>query len=86
VEYQGVKIASIDMIINDTKLENIIPDLSVLQDHDQIRVMIHEQYFYQDYPRYQSDFEEKLETVFTFLEEKGYKSRFFEEMLWEEDI
>ena len=81
VEYQGVKIASIDMVINDTKMENIIPDLQVLQDHDQIRVMIHEQYFYEDYPRYQSNFEEKLETVFTFLEDNDYQSRFFEEML-----
>ena len=81
VTYQGVKIASIDMIINTVKLENIIPDLQLLLDHNQIRVMIHEQYFYEDYPLYQSDFEEKLETVFAFLEANGYESHFFEEML-----
>ena len=80
-EYQGVKIASIDMVINDTKQENIIPELQLLRDHDQVRVMIHEQYFYEDYPRYQNNFEEKLKTVFAFLEDAGYQSRFFEEML-----
>lgn len=81
IDYQGVKIASIDMVINDVKEEKLIPDLEVLLDHDQIRVMIHEQYFYPDYPRYQENFERKLETVFHFLGRNGYASRFFEEML-----
>lgn len=81
VEFQGVKIASIDMVINNVKMEHIIPDLEMLLSHDQVRVMIHEQYFYEDYPLYQSNFEEKLETVFGFLEANGYESRFFEQML-----
>lgn len=81
IEYQGVKIASIDMVINMIKQEQLIPELEILLDHNQIRVMIHEQYFYPDYPAYQENFERKLETVFTFMENHGYVSRFFEEML-----
>lgn len=81
IEYLGVKIASIDMVINTVKEEQLIAELETLLDHDQIRVMIHEQYFYADYPAYQENFERKLETVFTFLENHGYASRFFEEML-----
>lgn len=81
VEFLGVKIASIDMVINTLKLEQLVPELESLLDHEQIRVMIHEQYFYEDYPLYQSDFEEKLISCFAFLEQNGYKSSFFEEML-----
>ena len=81
IEYLGVKIASIDMVINDVTQQQLIPRLETLLEHQQIRVMIHEQYFYPDYPRYQENFESKLETVFVFLENHGYASRFFEEML-----
>ncbi len=81
IEYLGVKIASIDMVINTVKEEQLIPELETLLDHDQIRVMIHEQYFYPDYPSYQENFQKKLETVFAFLGKTGYKSHFFEDML-----
>ena len=80
-EYLGVKIASIDMIINTVKEEQLLSELEILRDHKQLRVMIHEQYFYEDYSAYQKDFEQKLETVFSFMETNGYASRFFEEML-----
>ena len=80
-EYLGVKIASIDMIINTVKEEQLLSELEILRDHKQLRVMIHEQYFYEDYSAYQEDFEQKLETVFSFMETNGYASRFFEEML-----
>lgn len=81
VEFRGVKIASIDMVINIISEEQLIPQLEVFLDHEQIRVMIHEQYFYPDYPAYQENFEKKLDTVFAFLSGHGYASRFFEEML-----
>ena len=80
-EFRGVRIADIDMIINKVKLEDIVPGLERFLDHSQIRVMIHEQYFYPDYFMYQPDFADKLETAFAFLEAQGYTSRFFEEML-----
>lgn len=81
IDYQGVKIASIDMVINIVPQEQLLPELEILLDHEQIRVMIHEQYFYPDYPAYQANFEDKLQTVFGFLENNGYQSKFFEEML-----
>ena len=81
IEYRGVKIASIDMVINTVKEEQLLSELEILRDHNQIRVMIHEQYFYEDYPAYQENFERKLETVFSFMETNGHESRFFEEML-----
>ena len=43
--------------------------------------MIHEQYFYPDYPYYQPEFEDKLDTVFTALRAAGYESTFFENTL-----
>jgi hypothetical protein len=46
--------------------------------------MIHEQYFYPDYKRYQPDFEEKLEKTFEKLTDNGYESVFFEETLYKE--
>ena len=81
IEYRGMKIASIDMVINTVKEEQLLSELEILRDHNQIRVMIHEQYFYEDYPAYQENFERKLETVFSFMETNGHESRFFEEML-----
>ena len=45
-----------------------------------IRVMIHEQYFYSDYKRYQPDFEEKLRSSFAFLCDRGYQSVFYESL------
>ena len=43
--------------------------------------MIHEQYFYPDYPAYQPDFEKKLVNTLKFLLENGYKSAFYEELV-----
>lgn len=78
---ERIAFASIDMIINSVKLEDILPKLADLFSRESIRVMIHEQYFYEDYPRYQPDFEEKLVLVFSMLREQGYQSCFFEEII-----
>ncbi len=77
----NISFAAIDMIINSVKKEDILPKLTQLLSRETIRVMIHEQYFYEDYRRYQPDFEEKLTTVFSALRSHSYKSVFFEEML-----
>jgi hypothetical protein len=65
--------------MNKYSKEQILDRLAALCDRELIKVMIHEQYFYPDYPRYQPDFEEKIDAVFAFLTEKGYASIFFEE-------
>jgi len=77
----GMAFAAIDMIINTVKLDAITPTLTPLLSRETLRVMIHEQYFYEDYKAYQPDFEEKLITVFSLLAKNSYESRFFEEML-----
>jgi hypothetical protein len=43
--------------------------------------MIHEQYFYPDYKRYQPDFEEKLRAAFLLFQAQNRQSRFFEELI-----
>ncbi len=77
----GIAFASIDMIVNNLRAEQIDGALARLSGRESVRVMIHEQYFYADYPGYQPDFEEKLARVFSVLCACGYESRFFEEII-----
>lgn len=79
VSVDGMAFASIDMVVNRVKLQDLLPRLGELLCRDSIRIMIHEQYFYEDYRSYQADFEEKLATVLQALGDRGYQSRFFEE-------
>ena len=77
----GVYYAQIDIIMNKHTREQILERLSSLIDRELIKIMIHEQYFYSDYPRYQPDFEEKIAAAFEFLKKNGYESIFLEEMI-----
>jgi hypothetical protein len=54
----GMAYSGIDVILNGVRREEIPARLNALQQRKLIKVMIHEQYFYPDYPRYQPDFEE----------------------------
>ena len=73
--------ASIDIVLNCFSAEKILEQLARMSHRDSIRVMIHEQYFYQDYHHYQPDFEEKLRATFSFLRDNGYQSSFFEGLI-----
>ena len=73
--------APIDVVLNLYSKEENLRRLSQQLDRERLWVMIHEQYFYADYPAYQPDFEEKLRAVFAFLKEQGYQSAFFEALL-----
>lgn len=73
--------AGIDVVLNNYSQSDILRRLNLLKERDFIKVMIHEQYFYPDYPRYQSDFEDKLFATFAFLTGNGFVSRFFEECI-----
>lgn len=77
----GISYGAIDIVLNSFSKEDILAQLKSLTNRTQIRVMIHEQYFYKDYKWYQPDFEEKLRQTFAFLTEHGYESRFFQEMI-----
>ena len=81
VKVGKISYASIDIVLNSFSKEDILIKLNNLINHNCIRVMIHEQYFYADYKNYQHDFEEKLRSTFSFLNEHCYESRFFEELI-----
>ena len=76
--------AGIDIVLNLYGKEENLARLSSLYGRALIKVMIHEQYFYSDYPLYQKDFEEKLDAVFAAFDKVGYQSTFFENTLCKE--
>lgn len=78
VTEQGIAYAGIDIVLNCYTTEENLLRLRSLYGRSLIKVMIHEQYFYSDYPLYQPDFEEKLDAVFAALTAEGYQSAFFE--------
>ena len=77
----NISFASIDIILNCYSEEKILEQLAFISQRDCIKVMIHEQYFYEDYFRYQPEFEEKLRSTFSFLRENGYQSSFYESLI-----
>lgn len=77
----GMAFAGMDVILNTLDGDGIIAELAARTGRDIIKVMIHEQYFYPDYPAYQPDFEEKLERTFVFLRDNGYESAFLEDVI-----
>lgn len=81
VAKESIAFAAIDIVMNLFSKGEILAKLKALSDRDAIRVMIHEQYFYPDYPAYQPDFEEKIDAAFSYLTSLGYESAFFEEQL-----
>lgn len=80
-EQGGMVFAPIDIVLNCFSTEEILHKINRLSDREHLWVMIHEQYFYPDYPAYQPDFEEKLTAAFSALSVLGYESCFFEELI-----
>lgn len=81
VESDGMFYSGIDQVINGVYFSDIEKCLTPYLDREFVKVMIHEQYFYPDYIRYQHDFEDKLRLVFEILTKNYYNSIFFEEIL-----
>ena len=81
----GLSFIKIDMVINTFKKEEVIPLLEGITNNPHesgfIELMIHEQYFYQDYPSYQPDYEQKVWDAVKFVSDKGYKPAFLKEVL-----
>lgn len=76
-----INFAAIDIVLNNYSKESILSQLEELRDREIIKVMIHEQYFYEDYSAYQPEFEEKLTATFSFFKNNGYQSEFFEDLI-----
>lgn len=74
-----------DMVINTVPEGEIRPRLEQLKASDKrdgfVEVMIHEQYFYPDYPYYLPDFAVRMETAVLWLKENGYQSVYLEDIL-----
>lgn len=81
VKIGNTHFSGIDIVLNNFSTQDIIKQLTDLIARNNIKVMIHEQYFYKDYIRYQPDFEEKLYQTFEFLINNNYKSSFLEEVI-----
>lgn len=76
-----ISYAGIDVVMNCFSISQNLDRLKALVGRDYIKIMIHEQFFYPDYPYYQADFEQKLAETFSFLNKNGYDSVFFEDMI-----
>ena len=81
VESGGVTYGAIDIVLNLFTKEENLKQLSLLLGREAIKIMIHEQYFYEDYRRYIPDFEEILSSSFELLTNNGYKSEFLEKVI-----
>ena len=77
----GVTYGGIDIVLNRYSKEKIEEQLTELFHRNFIKVMIHEQYFYEDYHWYQKDFEAKLDHTFNLLLKNEFCSIFFEERI-----
>ena len=77
----NITFAAIDIVLNAFSTEEILQKLASMGQRSALCVMIHEQFFYSDYKRYQPEFEEKLRATFTFLRNHGYQSQFYEDLV-----
>lgn len=76
----GMDFHALNLIVNNCTAESLPARLDPFLHRDRLRLMIHEQYFYPDYPAYQPDFADKLDAAFALLRANGFESRFAEEM------
>lgn len=77
----GIAYAGIDIILDRFTIPEILTQLKSLSSRKIVKILIHEQYFYKDYARYQPEFRDKLETAFTFLTKHGYVPKFLEDVI-----
>ena len=72
-----------DMVMNLFHVADIVPRLEqVAADPHQaeiIELMIHEQYFYQDYVAYEPDYRQRVERAIEWVTQHGYKPVFYSE-------
>ena len=76
----------ISCILNLTKMDEITSALDACVAHPFVGLMIHEQYFYEDYPRYQADFEQKVTLAVKRLCEDGRISCFAQELCEDKNL
>ncbi len=81
----GMMYGKIDVVMNSHSPEKIAAILE--EEHREhplrgfIEIMIHEQYFYEDYPHYEADYEERILAGCRWCHENGYRGAFVEEVI-----
>jgi hypothetical protein len=84
---EGIIFSRIAIVINNSKLDKIIPYLNSLKSGTHkpgyIDLMIHEQYFHPDYVEYQPDYRQKVMTAVKWASDNGYKPAFLSECIFE---
>ena len=72
-----------DMVINTVPLDQLESSLDrIAADPHQSEVMelmIHEQYFYPDYPSYEPDYRQRCERAIQWVVKRGYRPVFYED-------
>lgn len=81
LNYNGITFGALDLILNGITEEAAHERLEWLSSHEQVHLMIHEQFFYPDYPDYMPNFEDMLSMAFTFMSEHGFEPDFYENMI-----
>ena len=82
----GMAYAGIDIVLNQFDPGEIIKKLTALSGRGLIKVMIHEQYFHEDYSAYRPDFEARVLDPARLLYENGYKGRHIYEVIEERKL
>lgn len=78
-----------DIIINEIDLDKIdayMDNLKAQPDNAFMYLLIHEQYFYPEYPGYQKDYEEKIFRTVDWCHKNGYKPTTISEIAFEEPL
>jgi len=83
---EGLILSRMALVINTVRLEEIVPYLNKLKSSGHkpayCDLMIHEQYFYQDYFNYQPDFRDKVMTAMKWATDNGYKPAFLSDCVF----
>lgn len=77
----GMYFMGINVVLNLYKPQQIVENLQGVKDRKNVSIMIHEQHFYPDFLYYREDYFERIVSAVAFLQEQGFTSCFFEEMI-----
>ena len=81
----GMSFGRIDRVTNIGTIESVMADMEQILHHPHrggfVSIMIHEQYFYQDYVGYLADFEKRVLLPAKLLYENGYTGAFVKDVL-----
>ena len=81
ISKNGMAYVGINCVLNAFTVEEVLAKLEELKTRERVLIMIHEQFFYPDYRNYQGDFEEKIVKAVDKLQQEGFISSFFEDLL-----